>query len=63
METSLKSDEEKKNKLNKKILETFGVVLIIVLSCLVIFYGLMPENFNYLYDLPWKNFQCYPDDK
>ena len=39
METSLKSDEEKKkNKLNKKILETFGVVLIIVLSCLVIFY-------------------------
>lgn len=63
METSLKSDEEKKkNKLNEKILETFGVVSIIVLSCLVIFYGLMPENFNYLYDLPWKKFQCYPDD-
>lgn len=63
MESSLKRDEEeKKNKLNKKILETFGVFSIIILSCLVIFYGLMPENFNYLYDLPWKRFNCYPDD-
>tara|TARA_B100000524_G_scaffold83518_2_gene38582 strand:- start:28984 stop:30405 length:1422 start_codon:yes stop_codon:yes gene_type:complete len=62
METSLKRDEEeKKDKLNKKIMETFGVFSIIILSCLVIFYGLMPENFNYLYDLPWKKYKCYPD--
>ena len=62
MESSLKSDEEeKKNKLNKKILETFGIFSVIILSCLVIFYGLMPENFNYLYDLPWKTLQCHPE--